>query len=218
MKKILYVILLVVLLPTLSGCYEKYQFEKKFTPTDISGTINGHDYVDLGLSVKWATCNVGANSPEDYGNYYAWGETTPKERYTEYNSITYGDESMSDISGDEQYDAATANWGKGWRMPTKKEFEELIDNCVKLIVYSHGVEGTLYISKKNGNNIFLPHAGYYYDKTHLTTDIKYWSSSPTENKAYGDDNAHCLCSYYSSSPFISFTKRYRGCPVRPVAD
>ena len=67
---------------------------------NVSGTINGHDYVDLGLpsGLKWATCNVGASKPEDYGNYYAWGETTTKSEYTEENSVTMG-QPMSDFSG-----------------------------------------------------------------------------------------------------------------------
>ncbi|MCD8292128.1 MAG: serine/threonine protein kinase, partial [Prevotella sp.] len=73
-------------------------------------TINGHEYVDLGLSVKWATCNVGASSPTGYGNYYAWGETSPKSEYTKKNNTTSG-KSLGDIAGDSRYDAARANWG-----------------------------------------------------------------------------------------------------------
>ena len=74
-----------------------------------TGTINGHQWVDLGLSVKWATCNVGASSPSDYGNYYAWGETRTKSEYTVDNSFTYGI-NIGDISGDSRYDVARANW------------------------------------------------------------------------------------------------------------
>ena len=70
---------------------------------------NVHGYVDLGLSVKWATCNVGATSPEDYGHYFAWGEISPKDEYTDDNCSTCGKQ-MSDIAGNAQYDAATANW------------------------------------------------------------------------------------------------------------
>ena len=72
---------------------------------DVSGTSNGHDYVDLGLSVKWATCNVGASSPSDYGDYYAWGETSTKSSYDEDNSKTYG-KSMGNIGGNSSYDVA----------------------------------------------------------------------------------------------------------------
>ena len=77
---------------------------------DDKGKINGHECVDLGLSVKWATCNVGASSPTEYGNYYAWGETVTKSEYTKKNCKTYGI-SMGDISGNSSYDAARANWG-----------------------------------------------------------------------------------------------------------
>ena len=97
---------------------------------DVSGTIARHDYVDLGLPscTKWATCNVEANQPYDYGDYYAWGEIIAKSNYSGENCPTLGI-SMNDISGNIQYDAATANRGDTWRMSTKTEMEELIDNC-----------------------------------------------------------------------------------------
>ncbi len=94
--------------------------EDPINPDGSDGKPEGHEYVDLGLSVKWATCNVGATKPEEYGNYYAWGETATKSEYTEDNSLTYGKQ-MRDISGNAQYDAATANWGGTWRMPTNDE-------------------------------------------------------------------------------------------------
>ena len=95
-----------------------------------SGTLNGHEWVDLGLpsGTKWATCNIGTSTPSGYGNYYAWGETSTKSSYTEANSRTYG-KNISDFSGNTYYDAATANWGSGWRMPTYKEFQELKEKC-----------------------------------------------------------------------------------------
>ena len=83
---------------------------------------NGHEYVDLGLSVKWATCNVGASSPEDTGYDFAWGETKPKATYTESNSVTYGNSSIGNIAGDARYDAARANWGGSWRLPRKRRY------------------------------------------------------------------------------------------------
>ena len=100
---------------------------------DDSGSdseIAGHEYVDLGLpsGLKWATCNVGAEKPEDYGDYFAWGEIETKSEYTESNSLTHGKQ-MDDISGDVQYDVAAANWGDSWRMPTKDEMIELVSNC-----------------------------------------------------------------------------------------
>ena len=92
---------------------------------------NGHDYVDLGLpsGLKWATCNVGSTTPEGYGDFFAWGEINTKDSYTPQNSITNGYQ-IGDISGNEQYDAARANWGATWRLPTKEELQELLDNCV----------------------------------------------------------------------------------------
>ena len=90
--------------------------------------LNGHEWVDLGLSVRWATCNVGASVPLEYGDYYAWGEIETKMEYTEENSVTSGVE-LDDISGNPQYDVATANWGEGWRMPTEQELDELTDKC-----------------------------------------------------------------------------------------
>ena len=82
-----------------------------------------HDFVDLGLSVYWATCNVGAETPAEYGDYFAWGETSPKQNYTMVTYTYEGD--LDNISGT-RYDAARVNWGGGWRMPTKEEMEELV--------------------------------------------------------------------------------------------
>lgn len=95
-----------------------------------SGYINVHEYVDLGLpsGLKCATCNVGATSPEQYGNYYVWGEISIKSEYSEENyTIKY--KRTSDMSGNSIFDTAGVNWGGGWRMPTKEEFEGLLNNC-----------------------------------------------------------------------------------------
>ena len=107
----------------------------------VVSDYNGYGYVDLGLSVKWATCNVGADSPEDYGDYFAWGETKPKLSYTEEN-YTYTDspETLSSIR-----DAASVNMGGSWRMPTLKE---LIDKCTWTWTTLNGVEGYEVKSKK----------------------------------------------------------------------
>ena len=96
---------------------------------DVPANVHeGHEWVDLGLSVKWATCNVGATNPEEYGDYFAWGETRTKSEYTDSNCTSYG-KSWGDIGGDSSRDAATASWGGSWRMPTPAEFQELKDNC-----------------------------------------------------------------------------------------
>ena len=115
---------------------QKYQFlvsdidSVSMTQDIINNSHNGHEYVDLGFpsGLKWAACNVGANTPEEYGNYYAWGEIVPKTDYSDENCATLGKQ-LGDISGNANYDAATANWGAPWRMPTREELKELIDNC-----------------------------------------------------------------------------------------
>ena len=135
-----------------------------------------HEYVDLGLpsGTKWATCNVGSTTPEGYGDYFAWGETTTKGSYTEYN-YTYSD---NPTTLPPSADAATANWGTGWRMPTKEEFSELNSNCTVTWTTRNGVNGRLYTGP-NGNSVFLPAAGYRYDSELYDggSDGSYWSSS-----------------------------------------
>lgn len=142
-----------------------------------------HDYVDLGLpsGILWATCNVGAINPEDYGSYFAWGETQTKTTYTcdtykhangDYNKLTkycskanYGDNGFTDNlttlqAGD---DAATAKWGSGWRTPSKAQWEELKNNTNHQWMTKNGVNGLLFTSKKNGQTLFLPAAGFRWD-------------------------------------------------------
>lgn len=163
------------------------------------GIENGYQWVDLGLpsGIKWATCNVGAEKPEDYGNYYAWGETTPKDNYswetykyangtmtslTKYcNKESYGSSGYTDSKTtlDPEDDAATANLGEEWRMPTDAEWTELRENCIWRQTARNGVNGYQVTSKTNGNSIFLPAAGYRRD-TRLSragSGGNYWSSS-----------------------------------------
>ena len=151
------------------------------TSTESSGKINGYEYVDLGLSVKWATCNVGANSPTEYGNYYAWGETNTKDEYTVENSTTYG-RKIGNIDGDSFYDAAHANWGGTWRLPTEKEFDELINNCESEWTTQLGVKGRKFTSEKNGKSVFFPAAGWR-EQSSLNSvgeEGVYWTSSHYE--------------------------------------
>ena len=149
---------------------------------------NGYEYVDLGLSVKWATCNVGANSPEAYGDYFAWGETSTKETYVDDNCPTYGlsyselkSQGYIDGNGNltSQYDAATANWGGDWRMPTEAEQKELFNNCTWTWTTQNGVNG-YNVKGPNGNSIFLPAAGSRYRSSlnDAGSDGFYWSSTP----------------------------------------
>ncbi len=183
--------------------------------SSATGTKSGYGYVDLGLpsGLKWATCNVGASSPSNYGNYYAWGETSTKSDYSYDSSVTYGKE-IGDISGDPQYDAARANWGDSWRMPTQNEIQELIDNCTWTWSTSKGING-YEVKGPNGNTIFLPAAGYR-DGTSLYSAGEwgyYWSSTPYS----GSDGAYYLY-FGSSNRGVDWYDRYYGFSVRPVSE
>ncbi len=176
--------------------------------------INGHEYVDLGLpsGLKWATCNVGANKPEDYGNYYAWGETKTKPSYTKNNSKTYGNQ-MNDIKGNSQYDAARANWGGSWRLPTKKELEELRNKCTWTWTTQNGVKGYK-VTGPNGKSIFIPAAGYRYG-TSLGSDGYYgyyWSSTPYDYGYAYDLN------FDDGYEYVDGSFRYDGQTVRPISE
>lgn len=154
---------------------------------NIWGTLVDHSYVDLGLpsGTLWATCNIGAENPEDYGDYFSWGETEPYDengktnfewstyRYcngknttlTKYcNNSSYGYNGFTDnlIELLPEDDAAYINWGPAWRMPSKEQFEELINSSYTTTTWTtqNGVNGRLITSKTNGNSIFLPAAGY----------------------------------------------------------
>ncbi|MBR4301467.1 MAG: DUF1566 domain-containing protein [Bacteroidales bacterium] len=174
--------------------------------------INGYEYVDLGLSVKWATCNIGANAPHEYGNYYAWGETSTKNKYNKYNSRTYG-YSMGDISGNASCDAARANWGSSWRMPTIKEMEELTNKCTWTWI-NRGTKGYK-VTGPSGNSIFLPAAGHYFgEELEDNEEGSYWVSTPYESY---DTDAYCFYFFYIRH-HESRSDRYYGYTIRPVSD
>lgn len=180
-------------------------------------SINEHEYVDLGLpsGTKWATCNVGANSPEEYGNYYAWGETLPKITYTEDNSKTHG-KNIGDISGNESYDAATANWGSDWRMPTYVEMKELVEKCSWTWTTVNDISG-FKVTGPNGNSIFLPSAGLVSDNPTpegINSDCYYLTSTPYE----GLDNccAYRILYCLGVSDGLNGGGREYGFSVRPV--
>lgn len=128
-------------------------------------------YVDLGLSVKWGTCNIGAKNPEDFGNFYQWGDVATKESY-DWDTYKYG----TDRTNLEKYnvkdgktvldpedDAAIVNLGEGWRMPTPAEIKELVDNCTWKWTTVNNVKGYK-VTANNGNSIFLPAAGVMFTK------------------------------------------------------
>ena len=210
MKQILRNMSLVMVAMTLvfAGCEDDL---------DGLGNVNGHDYVDLGLpsGLKWATCNVGATTPEDNGNYYAWGETTTKTVYSQENSVTFGQE-IGDISGNANYDAATANWGGNWRMPTDAEMEELLDYCNWTWTAQNGVNG-MRVTGPNAKSIFLPAAGYCGGESYRLVGVEgdYWSSTPGESDTYG--SAYYL-DFGSDGRIVHSRGRYYGRTVRPVSE
>lgn len=180
--------------------------------------------IDLGLSVKWASCNVGAESPEDYGGYYAWGETKEKNDYSSSTSITYGLStselrSQGIIDSDDNltaaYDAATDNWGSSWRMPTKEEIEELFNKCSWEWTSVNGVSGRK-VTGPNGNSIFLPAAGYRYRTGVLSRGSggHYWSGT-----LYEDDSssAYGFCFYSGGRGWNDYGRNF-GLTVRPVTE
>lgn len=196
-----------------------YGSEHDFTTTEAtggrtpSGYINGRGYVDLGLSVKWATANIGAADPSDVGNYYAWGEIQTKDEYTTANSKTYAKD-IGDIKGNPDYDVAKALWGSTWRMPTRSEMAELRDSCEWLWTTQDGASGVLIIGK-NGNSIFLPAAGFIIDATitGVSTHGFYWSSQPYETEM---NDAYYLY-FNASARNVDWSGRQCGHTVRPVS-
>lgn len=196
-----------------------------------------HEYVDLGLSVKWATCNVGASSPEEYGNYFAWGESIPKLNYKSKAMKFHAGNGVSDKVGFLEFfagidskssntrprfteDAARANWGSGWRMPTDAEWEELISKCSWKKTELNGVVGYKVTSRKRGYTdkyIFLPAAGCILNSDQLYCDGDagyYWSS--TCLPAF-PDNAYYV-SLSSGRASKSTRDRCNGLSVRPVRE
>ena len=210
----------------------------------INGWVGNHSYVDLGLpsGTKWATYNVGATKPTEYGNYFAWGETKPKE---DYNDSTYKwskDTGEKNNSGrtiyeytkyctdskygtvdnkkvlDAEDDAATANWGSAWRMPTFEEMKELEESCEWDKDYLGYLGCDMYVfrgrSKVNGATIFLPYAGdrYNTDLSYAGLSGHYWSSSLSERSSY---SAYCLY-FYGYGISRDYDYRYNGHSVRAV--
>lgn len=182
-----------------------------FTEKPAPPTLTEGAYVDLGLSVKWATCNVGAKEPYESGLKFSWGETATKQRflledYTFYNPIDGGYTDIGeDISGT-QFDAATANLGKDWRMPTSAEFEELRSRCIWEWRELNGVLGYV-VKGPNGNKIFLP----LVLSNNYTKTAYYWSS----NQLY--TNCANILAFDRNEPGrLYYELKYLPCFIRPV--
>ncbi len=202
----------------------------------ISGSIEGHDYVDLGLpsGLLWATCNVGADNPEDYGDYFAWGETQPKDTYNwstyQYaNGTSWDDPQLTKYCNNPAYgyndftdnlttllpedDVATANWGDGWHTPSMEQWEELEENTKSSWITRNGVNGQLFTSKKNGQTLFLPAAGCRSSNLNVAGSNGYgWSSS------LNTDNPYDAWFFNFNSGYCGMGDnfRYYGFTVRPV--
>ena len=195
-----------------------------FSPTECmyAQTYEDHDYVDLGLpsGTLWATCNVGANSPEEYGDYFAWGETAPKDVYNWSTYQYYDGSNLTKYTGSDgltnllpEDDAATANWGNGWRMPSDAEWQELLDNTTNIWTTQNGVNGRLFTAN-NGNSLFLPASGYHWgdDLRNIGSTGYYWSS------LLDMDNPGSAWYFYfiSDGCYMSFYFRVYGQSVRAV--
>ena len=216
-------------------------------PIDNSGSLNGHDYVDLGLpsGTLWATCNVGADKPEGFGDYFAWGETSPKTSYNwstyQYcfggsvdndrcNTLTkYCDNSQYGYNGFTDSlttlqaidDAATVNWGNGWRTPSSNEWIELYYNTTSTMTTQNGVWGRLFIANNN-MSLFLPAAGYRWiggiGGMVFVDDVCYWSSSlcTTDPEYLISPDCALFFGYFASDTRLGKGGRGIGFNVRPV--
>lgn len=179
-----------------------YSDTKSFTTMDIQRTGS----VDLGVSCKWAACNLGATTPESYGDYYAWGETETRTFFYTTNYSLYNKNIGTDISGTD-YDAARKILGSPWRMPTLAEYQELLTKCFwKEITYKNTL-GYL-VTGKNGNAIFLPGAGYKSDNAYKS-GYYIWTSTYYNNS----EQTFAYCWHGS---IMSNTRRHYGLTIRPV--
>lgn len=203
----------------------------KIIVTSVSGKDNGFGYIDLGLSVNWATFNVGAEQIEDYGDYYAWGETEPKDSYyastykwfngsstniTKYNNISNNGVVDNKIILEKEDDVAHIRWGGNWRMPTIDEQNELRENCTWTWTTLNDVKGYIVRSNMPGYTdrfIFLPATGYREGMRLYDVGSYYWSSSLNVNHS---DYAWMLCFDSKSQGTYHLGDRYFGRSVRPV--
>ena len=185
---------------------------ERLSPAD--GTLGGMEYVNLGLSVKWAVSNIGASAPYEVGNAYAWGETKPKSGYIAQNSETHNRE-IWEFGGDPKRDAAAANLGEPWRLPTKAEVEELFERCSVSWGKVKGQNGLL-LTSENGKSLFLPAGGQHYEReVHWQGACGYyWTSTPHENNL---ESAYCF-DFDSGNTHIRPELRVYGINIRPVAE
>lgn len=195
--------------------------EQQTTPTNPENEAK-IKAVDLGLSVKWCNCNLGSETPEGFGGYYGWGETIEKEEYSRYNYLIESGSPVSCgwmddfLSGKNitktANDAAYVKLGDGWRMPTRAEMSELIENCSIEETTVNGVAG-IKLTGKTGNSIFLPEAGYKFNTDFYSKTYNYWTSNTTET------NVGAYQLYKENNNLgVKEGTRYDGLSIRPVKD
>jgi hypothetical protein len=205
-----------------------YGSQVTFKTGTSSNTENGHEYVDLGLSVKWATCNVGASTPEEYGDYFAWGalSSTTYSHWGNYPHANGSYTSLTKYNTDSGHgfvdnktvlelsdDVANYEWGGTWRIPTEAEIMELMSNCTWERTTQNGVNGCKVTSDINGNSIFLPAAGNYTNVGDKIGEVGfYWSS------LLNTDLPHQAYKLAFTEDTMGFTAnaRFYAFPVRPV--
>lgn len=218
--KFLFTLALVAFGLTAGVCGSCGDDEDAAVPSDNKGqgtiSYKRGTAIDLGLSVKWASVNVGAERPEDYGGYFAWGETKEKDDYTweKYLHYNNGYVNIGDDIGGTDYDVAHVQWGGRWRMPTITEFEELIDNCTWTWTVRDGVNG-YEVTGPNGNSIFLPAAGFRLGSSldRAGTCGVYWSSSLDTSSSYGARYLYFYSGEYTTGCNYDYEN---GQSVRPV--
>lgn len=189
-----------------------------------AGWASGHEWVDLGLpsKLKWATCNIGANSPEAYGDYFAWGEVATKQNYTQATYSFYNGDAYNfptSLLKGNNYDAATATWQGEWRMPTADEFQELVNFCTWTETTKNGVNGYNVQSLSNGNSIFLPKAGVQKPSNGSSTSsgymvgtlLYYWTATLSKNS-----KPIAASQGWTNILVDDWTDAYMGYPIRSV--
>ena len=197
-------------------------------PVDPNSDDYIEEFIDLGLSVRWAPCNIGANRPERYGDYFAWGETSIKSNYNISNYIWFDIDSGTiikyctddgvgtldyNIILDVSDDAARVNWGNGWRIPTMEEFNELIDNCDINWTKLNNVGGCKFTSKINGKSIFLPASGYMASSDSSVGELGYYWTATLDVK---DPSRAMQFMFNYKEHQLNSTARFFGQPIRPV--
>ena len=226
---------------TPTGILETNEVSNSPQNLDLGNLVNKddrrdmHEAVDLGLSVKWAHCNLGASKEEEYGDYYAWGEIETKEDYSwnTYRLCNGSDNTLTKYNFNKSYgvidkkgvlekadDIASYSLGEGWRIPTDAEWTELREKCSWTWTKINGMSGYLVTSTNNGNSIFLPATGYRYNNSLYDAGSggEYWSSSLNVEDSF--NYPYYSWRVYFNSLFVRRGNNYRymGHTIRPVKE